>query len=55
MPGGVYVLGGMCARGGACIAQCPSVNRILDTRLSKHYLPATTVADGNKTKKKRRK
>ena len=26
---------------------CPPVDRILDTRLWKHYLPATTVADGN--------
>ena len=24
------------------------VDKLLDTRLSKHYLPVTTVADGNK-------
>ena len=42
---------GIPAQGG-CLLQCmlgytpPPVDRILDTRLSKHYLSATTDADG---------
>ena len=31
----------------SCHARHPHVHRILDTRLWKHYLPPTTVADGN--------
>ena len=34
---------------------CPPVCGILDTCLWKHYLSATTVADGNKTKTKKNK
>ena len=42
--GGVYP-GGCLPRG--CTPPCP-VDRIIDTPLSKHYLSATTLADGNK-------
>ena len=46
--GGGVCLGvlGVSARGGACPGRCHPVDRILDTRLRKHYLSATTVADG---------
>ena len=44
-------LGGVCRGGGVCPKEyrnTPPVDKILDTRLWKHYLPATTVAGGNK-------
>ena len=41
-------LGGEGVCPSACGDTAPSVNRILGTRLWKHYLSATTVADGNK-------
>ena len=43
-------LGGVCPGGVSAVCQKqppPTVDRILDTRLWKHYLSATTVADGN--------
>ena len=47
--------GGVCPEGGGvCLGgvhhQQPPVDRILDTRLWKHYRSATTVADGNKVR-----
>ena len=54
LPRGVSGLGGVCLGvvcpgGGVCPGGYtpPPVERILDTRLWKHYLSATTVADGN--------
>ena len=46
---GVPALGGCLPRGDVCSGEGdfhPPVNRILDTRLLKDYLSATTVADG---------
>ena len=43
---GVSTYGGVCLRG----VHYRPPDRILDTRLWKHYLSATTVADGNKNK-----
>ena len=42
----VSAWGGVPAQGAGAHVR-PPVGRILDTRLSKHYLSATTVADGN--------
>ena len=40
---------GVSASGGVCPGACtPPLDRILDTRLWKHYLSATSFADGNK-------
>ena len=45
---GGHVCWGMCVPGGMPGgAACPHMDIILDTRLWKHYLPATTVAGGN--------
>ena len=48
---GVVCLGGASAQGDVCPMACwdtpPPVDRILDTRLWKHYHPATTVPGGN--------
>ena len=50
---GVSAHGGVCPGGGGGVrvpggcTPSPSVDRILDTRLWKHYLYATTVAGGN--------
>ena len=38
--------------GGVCQTPHPPPDRILDTRLWKHNLSATTVADGNKSNSK---
>ena len=51
VPGDVHTWGacilGACVPGGRGCVPHPSVDRILDKRLWKHYLPATTVAGGN--------
>ena len=57
LPRGSVCLGGVCLPGG-CLPRGvsakgvytspPTVDRILDTRLSKHYLSATSFADSNK-------
>ena len=46
---GVSAWGGICLEGGVSPGGCtpPPVDRILDTCLWKHYLSATSFADGN--------
>ena len=52
LPVGAVCLGGVC-QGGVYLPH--SVDRILDTRLWKHYLFATSFTDGEKSLRKRRK
>ena len=47
LPGGCLSRGGVSAWVGCLPGGVPIVNRILDTRLWKHYLSATSFAGGN--------